>query len=349
MEGMNELSAGNIADARGRKLHDLRISVTDRCNFRCVYCMPKEIFGRDFQFRERSELLSFEEIERLARISVSLGVTKLRLTGGEPLLRRGIVELVAMLSALRTPEGQPVDLAMTTNGSALPLMAQQLKDAGLKRVTISLDSLDDAKFKAINDVNFPVSRVLEAIRIAGEVGLGPVKVNTVIKRGVNDDEILSLAEHFRGTGIILRFIEFMDVGTTNGWKLDEVLPSAQVVSMINERWALEPVAKTEPGETANRWRYKDGAGEIGVISSVTNAFCGNCSRARVSAEGQLYTCLFAGSGYDLRALMRDGISDEDLALALTGHWRKRDDNYSELRAALTPGNRKRIEMSYIGG
>jgi cyclic pyranopterin phosphate synthase len=311
--------------------------------------MPKEIFGRDFQFRERSELLSFEEIERLARISVSLGVTKLRLTGGEPLLRRGIVDLVAMLSNLRTPEGKRIDLAMTTNGSALPVLAPALKEAGLNRVTISLDSLDDEKFKAINDVNFPVSKVLEAIQVAREVGLGPVKINTVIKRGVNDSEILSLAEHFRGTGNILRFIEFMDVGTTNGWKLDEVLPSAEVVSMINERWALEPVTKTEPGETANRWRYKDGAGEIGVISSVTNAFCGNCSRARVSAEGQLYTCLFAGSGYDLRQLMRDGISDEDLAKALTGHWRKRDDNYSELRAALTPGNRKRIEMSYIGG
>ncbi|MGJ3404083.1 GTP 3',8-cyclase MoaA [Glutamicibacter sp. Je.9.36] len=346
---MKAQAAGTLGDARGRPLHDLRISVTDRCNFRCVYCMPKEIFGRDFVFRERSELLSFEEIERLARVSVSLGVTKLRLTGGEPLLRRGIVDLVSMLAKLRTPEGQPVDLAMTTNGSALPVLAPALKEAGLNRVTISLDSLDDGKFKAINDVDFPVSRVLHAIDVAGEVGLGPVKINTVVKRGVNDSEILSLAEHFRGTGAILRFIEYMDVGTTNGWKLDEVLPSSEVVAMVNRRWALEPVTKTEPGETANRWRYQDGAGEIGVISSVTNAFCGNCSRARVSAEGQLYTCLFAGSGYDLRQLMRDGISDEDLAKALTGHWRKRDDNYSELRAALTPGNRKRIEMSYIGG
>ncbi|MFJ2146474.1 MULTISPECIES: GTP 3',8-cyclase MoaA [unclassified Arthrobacter] len=346
---MKAQAAGTLGDARGRPLHDLRISVTDRCNFRCVYCMPKEIFGRDFVFRERSELLSFEEIERLARVSVSLGVTKLRLTGGEPLLRRGIVDLVGMLAKLRTPEGQPVDLAMTTNGSALPVLAPALKEAGLNRVTISLDSLDDEKFKAINDVDFPVSRVLHAIDVAREVGLGPVKINTVVKRGVNDSEILSLAEHFRGTGAILRFIEYMDVGTTNGWKLDEVLPSSEVVAMVNKCWALEPVTKTEPGETANRWRYKDGAGEIGVISSVTNAFCGNCSRARVSAEGQLYTCLFAGSGYDLRQLMRDGISDEDLAKALTGHWRKRDDNYSELRAALTPGNRKRIEMSYIGG
>lgn len=280
---------------------------------------------------------------------MSLGVTKLRLTGGEPLLRRGIVDLVGMLSSLETPDGRPLDLAMTTNGSALPVMASQLKDAGLRRVTISLDSLDDARFKAINDVDFPVSRVLQAIEAAEEAGLGPVKINTVLKRGVNDDEILTLAEHFRGTGQILRFIEFMDVGTTNGWKLDEVVPSSEVVSRINERWALEPAAKTEPGETANRWRYKDGAGQIGVISSVTNAFCGNCSRARVSAEGQLYTCLFAGSGYDLRALLRGGADDRQLAEALTGRWRQRDDNYSELRAALTPGNRKRIEMSYIGG
>lgn len=346
---MKAQPAAALLDARSRPLHDLRISVTDRCNFRCVYCMPKEIFGRDFAFRERSELLSFEEIERLARVAVSLGVEKLRLTGGEPLLRRGIVDLVGMLSKLATPEGKPVDLAMTTNGSALPVMAQQLKAAGLRRVTISLDSLDDARFKAINDVNFPVSRVLQAIDAAEQAGLGPVKVNTVLKRGVNDDEILSLAEHFRGTGQILRFIEFMDVGTTNGWKLDAVVPSSEVVSRINERWALEPVVKTEPGETANRWRYADGAGEIGVISSVTNAFCGNCSRARVSAEGQLYTCLFAGSGYDLRALLRGGADDAELARALTGRWRQRDDNYSELRAALTPGNRKRIEMSYIGG
>ncbi|WP_431711089.1 GTP 3',8-cyclase MoaA [Glutamicibacter uratoxydans] len=346
---MNAQPGAPLLDARARPLHDLRISVTDRCNFRCVYCMPKEIFGRGFQFRERSELLSFEEIERLARVAVSLGVTKLRLTGGEPLLRRGIVDLVGILSSLETPDGRPLDLAMTTNGSALPVMASQLKDAGLRRVTISLDSLDDARFKAINDVDFPVSRVLQAIEAAEEAGLGPVKINTVLKRGVNDDEILTLAEHFRGTGQILRFIEFMDVGTTNGWKLDEVVPSSEVVSRINERWALEPAAKTEPGETANHWRYKDGAGLIGVISSVTNAFCGNCSRARVSAEGQLYTCLFAGSGYDLRALLRGGADDRELAEALTGRWRQRDDNYSELRAALTPGNRKRIEMSYIGG
>lgn len=344
-----DTSLGGVIDKRSRPLHDLRISVTDRCNFRCVYCMPKEIYGSNFAFRERSELLSFDEIERLARISVALGVRKLRLTGGEPLLRRGIVDLVAMLAELRTPEGEPVDLAMTTNGSALPALAPALKKAGLGRVTISLDSLDDEKFKTINDVNFPVSRVLQAIDAAHDAGLTPVKVNTVIKRGVNHGEILSLAEHFRDTGVILRFIEYMDVGTTNDWKLNEVVRSSEVISLINERWALEPVRKSQPGETANRWRYVDGAGEIGVISSVTNAFCGNCSRARISAEGQIYTCLFAGAGFDLRKLMRQGISDEQLAGKLLQHWRTRDDNYSEMRAMLAPSKRKRIEMSYIGG
>jgi len=339
----------NLADARGRALRDLRISVTDRCNFRCVYCMPKEVFGRDFQFLERSELLSFEEIERLARIAVSLGVQKLRITGGEPLLRRGIEDLVARLAALRTPDGAPVDLALTTNGSALAVKAAALKEAGLQRVTVSLDSLDNERFQAINDVKFPVHRVLAAIDAASTAGLGPVKINTVLKRGVNDDEILDLAEHFRGTGHILRFIEYMDVGASNGWKLDEVVPSAEVVARISERHPLEPMAATHPGETAKRWKYKDGAGEIGVISSVTGAFCGNCTRARVSAEGQLYTCLFATGGTDLRALLRSPADDEQIAAALGGLWRRRDDNYSEVRAALAPGNRRRIEMSYIGG
>ncbi|GAA0201755.1 GTP 3',8-cyclase MoaA [Glutamicibacter creatinolyticus] len=338
-----------LGDARGRPLRDLRISVTDRCNFRCVYCMPKEIFGRDFQFRERSELLSFEEIERLARVSVGLGVHKLRLTGGEPLLRRGIEELIQMLAALRTPDGEPVDLALTTNGSALPVKAAALKAAGLSRVTISLDSLIEERFQAINDVKFPVSRVLQAIDAAAEAGLGPVKINTVLKRGVNDDEILDLVEHFRGTGHILRFIEYMDVGSTNGWRLDDVVPSSEVISRIHEEYPLEPLARTDPGETANRWRFTDGQGEIGVISSVTNAFCGNCTRSRISAEGQMYTCLFATGGTDLRALLRGGADDEQLAVALSGLWRVRNDNYSELRAALTPGNRRRIEMSYIGG
>ncbi|PRA12283.1 GTP 3',8-cyclase MoaA [Arthrobacter sp. MYb211] len=338
-----------VADARGRALRDLRISVTDRCNFRCVYCMPKEVFGKDFQFRERSELLSFEEIERLAGIAVSLGVSKLRLTGGEPLLRRGIEDLISRLAALRTPEGNPVDLAMTTNGSALAIKAAALKEAGLNRVTVSLDSLDNERFQAINDVKFPVDKVLAAIDAAALAGLGPVKINTVLKRGVNDDEILDLAEHFRGSGHVLRFIEYMDVGASNQWQLEEVVPSAEVIERISARHRLEPAAPTQMGETAKRWKYADGSGEIGVISSVTGAFCGDCTRARVSAEGRLYTCLFASEGTDLRALLRSEATDRDIALALGGLWSKRDDNYSELRAALEPGDRKRIEMSYIGG
>lgn len=343
------MAAGDTADRLGRSLRDLRISVTDRCNFRCVYCMPKEVFGRDFQFKERSELLTFEEIERLARAAVSLGVRKLRLTGGEPLLRRGIEDLVAMLASLRTPEGAKVDLALTTNGSALPVKAEALARAGLTRVTISLDSLRDDRFQAINDVRFPVARVFAAIEAAQQAGLGPVKVNTVLKRGVNDDEILDLANHFRGTGHVLRFIEYMDVGSSNGWRLDDVVPSAEVVARINEVHPLAPAAPAQPGETAKRWRYLDGAGEIGVISSVTGAFCGDCTRARVSAEGRLFTCLFASKGTDLRALLRDGASDAALAAALAGTWRVRDDRYSEQRAEVTSPDARRIEMSYIGG
>lgn len=339
----------DLRDARDRPLRDLRISVTDRCNFRCVYCMPKEIFGRDFQFREREELLTFEEIERLALVSVGLGVRKLRITGGEPLLRREIEDLVARLAAIRTPSGEPVDLALTTNGSALPVKAEALAAAGLQRVTISLDSLIEERFQAINDVKFPVKRVLDAIDAASAAGLGPVKINTVLKRGVNDDEILDLVEHFRGTGHILRFIEYMDVGATNGWLLDDVVPSAEVIARISERYPLQVAAPTHPGETAQRWTYVDGAGEIGVISSVTGAFCGDCSRARVSAEGQLFKCLFASSGFDLRAILRSDASDADLTDALAQLWGRRNDNYSEVRAALAPGNRRRIEMSYIGG
>ena len=344
-------SAGAVQDRLRRPLRDLRISVTDRCNFRCVYCMPKEIFGRDFQFRERSELLAFEEIERLAAIAVSLGVRKLRLTGGEPLLRRGIEELVARLAALRTPEGERLDIALTTNGSALPVKAESLARAGLGRVTISLDSLRDERFQAINDVRFPVARVLAAIDAAERAGLGPVKINTVLKRGVNDDEILDLAEHFRGTGHTLRFIEYMDVGASNGWVLDDVVPSAEVVERISAVWPLEPVPPAHPGETAQRWRYLDGAGEIGAISSVTNPFCGGCTRARVSAEGRLFTCLFASEGTDLRALLRGGASDAELAAVLSGTWRARDDRYSELRSAASASGEAshRIEMSYIGG
>ncbi|WP_205547818.1 GTP 3',8-cyclase MoaA [Leucobacter sp. wl10] len=352
---MRQLPSTGLPDRRGRELRDLRISVTDRCNFRCVYCMPKEIFGRDYAFFERDELLSFDEIVRLARVASGLGVRKLRLTGGEPLLRRGIEELISELAALRTPAGDPLDLALTTNGSALPVKAAALKAAGLRRVTVSLDSLDDDRFQAINDVRFPVSRVLDGIAAAAEAGLGPVKINTVLKRGANDDEILALAEHFRGTGHALRFIEYMDVGATNGWVLDEVVPSAEVVRRIAAVHPLEPLEPSAPGETARRWRYRDGAGEIGVISSVTEAFCGSCTRARVSADGRLYTCLFASEGHDLRALLRGGAGDEELADALAGVWRERDDRYSELRSAErseirplgTP--RRRIEMSYIGG
>lgn len=345
------LPATGRADMLGRSLKDLRISITDRCNFRCVYCMPREVFGRDYQFLERSELLTFEEITRLARIAASLGVEKVRLTGGEPLLRRGIEELIAMLAELRTIDGRPLDLALTTNGSALPVKAAALKAAGLGRVTVSLDSLDDARFQAINDVRFPVSRVLDGIAAAADAGLGPIKVNTVVKRTANDDELLPLAEHFRGTGHTLRFIEYMDVGTSNGWVLDEVVPSSEIVERIDAVHPLEPLAPRRPGETAKRWRYRDGAGEIGVISSVTEAFCGSCTRARLSAEGQLFTCLFASSGFDLRALLRSDTDDTEIAAALTGVWERRDDRYSEQRVELealgTP--RQRIEMSYIGG
>ena len=313
--------------------------------------MPREIFGRDYQFLERAELLSFEEITRVARIAVGLGVTKLRLTGGEPLLRRGIEDLIAQLAELRTPSGRALDLALTTNGSALPVKAESLRAAGLRRVTVSLDSLHEERFQAINDVRFPVSRVLSGIEAATDAGLGPVKVNAVIKRGTNDDEILSLAEHFRGTGHTLRFIEYMDVGATNGWVLDDVVPSAEVIARINEHYPLEPLSPSHPGEVAKRWRYLDGAGEIGVISSVTGAFCGTCTRARISAEGKLFTCLFASEGFDVRELLREGASDAAVAAALSGVWQRRDDRYSEERSELTGEGppRPRIEMSYIGG
>ncbi|MDJ1372358.1 GTP 3',8-cyclase MoaA [Gulosibacter molinativorax] len=345
------LPSTGLEDRRGRALRDLRISVTDRCNFRCVYCMPKEIFGRDYQFMERSELLTFEEITKVARTALSFGVTKLRLTGGEPLLRRGIEDLIAQLAELRALDGRKPDIALTTNGSALPVKAQALKEAGLDRVTVSLDSLDDAKFQAMNDVRFPVARVLDGIAAAQDAGLGPIKINTVVKRDTVD-EILPLARHFRGTGNILRFIEYMDVGASNGWVLDEVVPSAEVVDIIGREHPLRPLEPNSMGETAQRWAYEDGEGEIGVISSVTRAFCGTCTRARISAEGKLYTCLFAESGYDLRALLRDGASDEQLKDALCGVWQRRDDRYSELRSGLLDGGkptRKHIEMSYIGG
>lgn len=345
-------STGGLVDRFDRPMRDLRISVTDRCNFRCVYCMPRAVFGRDYAFLDRDELLSFEEIERIARVAAAHGVRKLRLTGGEPLLRRGIEELISRLAALRTPEGDKLEIALTTNGSALTVKAQALKDAGLGRLTVSIDSLDDGLFQRMNDVRFPVSRVLDGLDAAHAVGLGPIKLNMVVKRGLNDGEIEAMAAHFKGTPYTLRFIEYMDVGTSNGWSLDEVVPSAEIVERISAQHPLEPVGATVTGETAQRWRYTDGSGEIGVISSVTNTFCGTCNRARISTEGKLFTCLFATEGHDLRALMRDGADDEELAAAMASIWGARDDRYSEIRSSLTPelrASRQRVEMSYIGG
>ena len=345
-------ATGLLGDALGRPLRDLRISVTDRCNFRCSYCMPKEIFDKDYQYLPHSALLSFEEITRVARQFVAHGVQKIRLTGGEPLLRKNLEILIEQLSALRTVEGQPLDITLTTNGSLLARKAAALKAAGLQRVTVSLDGLDDAVFRAMNDVDFPVSEVLEGIEAAQAAGLGPIKVNMVVKRGTNDDQILPMARHFKGSGIVLRFIEYMDVGATNGWRMDEVLPSAEVVQRIHRELPLVQLEPSAPGETAERWGYADGSGEIGVISSVTQAFCRDCNRARLSTEGQLYLCLFATHGHDLRHLIRGNASDAELASAIAAIWQRRDDRYSELRASLppdaTPGQR-RVEMSYIGG
>ena len=328
-------------DRLGRPLRDLRISVTDRCNFRCVYCMPKEVFGRDHRFRDRKELLTFEELERVARAFVSHGAEKIRITGGEPLVRRDLERLIERLAAL------DVDLTLTTNGSLLPAKAHILADAGLRRVTVSLDSLDDATFQAMNDAGFPVARVLEGIEAAAAAGL-PVKVNAVIKRGVNEHAILDLARHFKETGHILRFIEYMDVGHTNGWRLDDVVPAAEIVARINTELPLEPADANYRGEVARRFRYRDGSGEIGVIASVTQPFCGDCTRARISAEGRLYTCLFASKGHDLRALVRSGTDDGALEERIGAVWAHRSDRYSELRTERTLGLPK-VEMSYIGG
>jgi cyclic pyranopterin phosphate synthase len=330
-----------VLDTFGRPLRDLRISVTDRCNFRCVYCMPKEVYGRDHRFLERRELLSFEEIARIARVFTSAGVRKLRLTGGEPLVRRDLERLVAQLAEL------DVDLTLTTNGSLLPQKAQLLADAGLDRVTVSLDSLDDAQFRALNDVDFPVDRVLEGIDAAAAAGL-PVKVNAVVKRGANDDQIVPMAAFFRERGHTLRFIEYMDVGHTNGWRLDDVVPAAEIVARLDDAFGVEPVEPAYRGEVARRWRYRDGAGEIGVIASVTQPFCGDCTRARLSAEGRVFTCLFAVRGHDLRAVVRGGASDDELAAAIRGLWGSRKDRYSELRSEAT-SDLPRVEMSYIGG
>ncbi|HET9852280.1 MAG TPA: GTP 3',8-cyclase MoaA [Candidatus Limnocylindrales bacterium] len=335
-------------DRLGRPLRDLRISVTDRCNFRCPYCMPQEVFGRDYRFLPRDEILRFEEIRRLASVFVNLGVQKLRITGGEPTVRRGLPDLIAMLAALRTPDGDPLDLALTTNGSALRALARPLADAGLGRVTVSLDSLDDATFRRMNGIDFPVSKVLDGIDAAVEAGLGPVKVNVVLKRGENDGGILDLAGWARENGHILRFIEYMDVGTTNGWRLDEVVPAMDVVETISARWPLEAAAASYTGEVAERWRYLDGAGEIGLIASVTRPFCGDCTRARISAEGKLYTCLFSAIGHDLRDPLRAGESDEQLAGRVAAIWGVRDDRYSERRTAAND-HLPKIEMFALGG
>src|ERR671919_971798 len=337
------MMAMTVTDTLGRQLRDLRISVTDRCNFRCVYCMPKEVFGRDYQFLERAELLTFEEIERLARIFVGdHGVRKIRLTGGEPLVRRELERLVEMLAWIPGLE----DLAMTTNGSALARKARPLRAAGLRRITVSLDSLDDDVFAAINDVRFPVLRVLEGIDAAAAAGLAPVKINMVVKRGINEASVVPMARHFRGTGHVIRFIEYMDVGTTNGWRLDDVVPAAEIMARIDEVFPLEPLEPNYAGEVANRYRYRDGGGEIGIIASVTQPFCGTCTRARITADGKLYTCLFGSQGHDLRALLRGEESEEAVASKIGRIWAGREDRYSELRTAETPGL-PRPEMSYI--
>ena len=351
-----QLSAptGLLSDTLGRPLRDLRISVTDRCNFRCNYCMPSEIFDKDYAFLPQTSLLSFEEITRLATIFVAHGVEKIRLTGGEPLLRKNLEVLIGMLARLQTPQGKPLDITLTTNGSLLARKAQALKDAGLRRVTVSLDALDDPIFRSMNDVDFPVADVLKGIEVAQKVGLAPIKVNMVVKRGTNDSQILPLARHFRHTGAVLRFIEYMDVGATNGWRMDEVLPSAQVIDHLQTEFPLTAIDPNYAGETAERWRYMDGGGEIGVISSVTQAFCGECNRARLSTEGKLFLCLFAHQGHDLRALLRGNYADDQIAAAVGPIWQARADRYSELRAALPPDasppdSAKRVEMSYIGG
>jgi GTP 3',8-cyclase len=347
---------GLLSDSLARPLRDLRISVTDRCNFRCSYCMPKEVFDKNYSFLPQTSLLSFEEITRTARLFVAHGVEKIRLTGGEPLLRKHIEVLIGMLSELRTPDGGLLDLTLTTNASVLAKKAQALKDAGLQRITVSLDALDDAIFRRMNDADFPVAEVLKGIEAAERVGLGPIKVNMVVKRGTNDAEIVPMARHFKGSSVVLRFIEYMDVGATNGWRMNEVMPSAHVVARINEEFPLEAIGANALGETAERWRYKDGSGEVGVISSVTQAFCRDCNRARLSTEGKLFLCLFASQGHDLRALLRGEFSDAQMSAAIAHIWQHRDDRYSELRSSgqadiadnTNPGER-RVEMHYIGG
>ncbi len=333
----------SITDTFNRPLRDLRISITDRCNFRCVYCMPKEIFGPDYQFLHRDQILTFEEITRLAGIFVDHGISKIRLTGGEPLVRRDLPVLVGMLAKI--PD---LDLTLTTNGALLAKQARALKEAGLQRVTVSLDSLDNATFKAMNDVDFPVQKVIEGMDVASQVGLGPIKVNMVVKRSMNETSILPMARYFREKGYILRFIEYMDVGHSNGWRMEEVVPAAEIIKIINADMPLEPLDPNYRGEVAERWRYKDGSGEIGVIASVTQAFCRTCTRARLTAEGKLFTCLFGIKGFDLREMVRGGASDEDISQAIARVWSKRTDRYSEIRSEQTVSLPK-VEMSHIGG
>ena len=357
--GSRIAASGLLTDQRTRALRDLRISITDRCNFRCNYCMPKEVFDKDHIYLPHGDLLTFEEITRIAKVFVAHGVQKIRLTGGEPLLRKNIESLIAQLAELRTCEGRPLDLTLTTNGSLLARKARALKAAGLQRVTVSLDGLDDAVFRSMNDVDFPVSEVLAGIEAARDAGLGPIKINMVVKRGTNENQILPMARHFRGSGMVLRFIEFMDVGASNGWRMDDVLPSSEVVKRIAAELPLVQLDPSNPGETAERWGYADAAGqhdktlgEIGVISSVTQAFCGDCNRARLSTEGKLYLCLFASQAYDLRALLRNQSSQADLESAVAHIWQGRSDNYSESRSAHSGDSapaQRRVEMSYIGG
>jgi GTP 3',8-cyclase len=351
---LEAMPAAILEDRLGRPLHDLRISVTDRCNFRCTYCMPKEVFGADFAFLPRSEVLTFEEIERVARVFVGLGVEKLRLTGGEPLVRRDLPVLVRMLSAIRRPDGGLLDLTLTTNGSALRKLAAPLADAGLQRVTVSLDSLDDAVFSAMNGVEFPVARVLDGISAAHEAGLGPVKVNMVVRRGINEASVVPMARWARDAGVTLRFIEYMDVGHTNGWRMDDVVGADELVRMVDAEMPLEAAPPRYRGEVASRFHYRDGGGEIGLIASVTKPFCGDCTRARLSAEGRFYTCLFAGEGHDVRAVLRDpdaarAADDAVLREAIAAVWRVRDDRYSEERTEATSSRLPRIEMFAMGG
>lgn len=339
-------------DTRGRLLRDLRISVTDRCNFRCTYCMPKEVFNQDYPYLAHDELLSFEEITRLANIFATLGVEKIRLTGGEPLLRKNLEILIGMLAKIQTPQGEPLDLTLTTNGSILRKKAAALKAAGLKRITVSLDGLDDAVFKKMNDVDFPVEDVLDGITAAQEAGFESIKVNMVVQKGSNEHEIISMAERFKGNGIVLRFIEYMDVGSSNGWNMADVLPSQEVIALIHSVHPLEAISANYAGEVAKRWRYQDGSGEIGVISSVTQAFCSDCSRARISTDGQLYLCLFANKGFDFKSMLRSGKSDLEIANAIMSVWSKRDDRYSEIRGSISEQVKSlgpKVEMSYIGG